>query len=112
MLQAQEVRADRPEDHGRRIGLDRTVGRQGRAVRESASAALVALLGLMHLGIVRLVDIFGGRRRTDDRRIDNRAGGQLEPLRRQMPSPAEETSRRPGRRSGSAQCREPIALGT
>jgi hypothetical protein len=27
---------------------------------------LVALLGLMHLGIARLVGIFGGRRRIDD----------------------------------------------
>jgi hypothetical protein len=50
-----------------------------------AEIPLVALLGLMHLGIARLVGIFGGRRRTDDRRNDNRAGGQLEPLRRQMP---------------------------
>ena len=38
----------------------------------------------MHLGIARLVGILGRRRRTDDCRIDNRAGGHLQSLRRQV----------------------------
>src|SRR5215471_10365678 len=46
---------------------------------------LLALLGLMHLGIARLPGILGRRRRIDDRRIDNRAGGHLQSLRRQVP---------------------------
>jgi hypothetical protein len=33
---------------------------------------MVVLLCLMHLGIARLVDILGGRRRSDDRCIDDR----------------------------------------
>jgi len=36
---------------------------------------LVALLGLMHLGIARLLGILGRRGRTDDCCIDDRAGG-------------------------------------
>ena len=36
---------------------------------------LVALLGLMHLGIARLVGVLGRGRRADDRRVDDRAGG-------------------------------------
>jgi len=39
----------------------------------------------MHLGIARLVGILGRGRRIDDRSIDNRAGGHLQPLRGQVP---------------------------
>jgi len=46
---------------------------------------LVALLGLMHLGIARLIGILGRGRRIDDRRIDNRAGRNFQPLRSQVP---------------------------
>jgi hypothetical protein len=46
---------------------------------------LVPLLGLMHLGIAGLVGILSRGRRIDDRRIDNRAGGYLQPLRGQVP---------------------------
>src|SRR5215469_3946816 len=46
---------------------------------------LLALLGLMHLGIARLPGILGRRGRIDDRCIDNRAGGHLQSLRRQVP---------------------------
>src|SRR5262249_8802464 len=45
----------------------------------------VAFLGLMHLGIAGLVGILSRARRTDDRRIDNRAGSDFQPLRRQVP---------------------------
>jgi hypothetical protein len=55
-------------------------------MRLHAEIPLVALLRLMDLGITRLVGILGGRRRIDDRRIDDRAGGHLQSLRRQMPS--------------------------
>jgi hypothetical protein len=46
---------------------------------------LVSLVCLVHLGIARLVGIFGRRRRIDDCRIDDRAGGHFHSLRRQMP---------------------------
>ena len=36
----------------------------------------VALLGLMHRGIARLVGILDRGRRIDDRRIDDRAGSE------------------------------------
>jgi hypothetical protein len=39
----------------------------------------------MHLGIARLLGILGRGRCIDDRRIDDRAGRNLQPLRRQMP---------------------------
>jgi hypothetical protein len=59
-------------------------------MRLHAEIPLVALLRLMHFGIARLVDILGRRRRIDDCRIGpreggDRAGGYLQPLRRQMP---------------------------
>jgi hypothetical protein len=41
---------------------------------------LLALPGLMHLKIARLLGILCRRRRTDDRRIDDRAGGHLQTL--------------------------------
>ncbi len=52
--------------------------------RLDAEIPLVALLGLMHLGIARLLGVLGrGRRRDDPRfredRIDNRAGGERRP---------------------------------
>jgi IS5 family transposase len=40
---------------------------------------------LLHLGIACLVGIFGRRRRIDDCRIDDRASGHFQSLRRQMP---------------------------
>ena len=54
-------------------------------MRLHAEIPLVALLRLMHLGITGLRRVFGGRRRIDNRRIDDRAGGHLQSLRRQMP---------------------------
>src|SRR5262249_55169201 len=45
---------------------------------------LVSFLGLVHLGIAGLVGILGRERRIDDGRIDNRAGGHLQALRRQV----------------------------
>ena len=39
----------------------------------------------MHLGIAGLVGILGRGWRSDDRRIDNRAGGHLQSLRRDVP---------------------------
>src|SRR6516165_7873267 len=46
---------------------------------------LVAFLCLVHLGIAGLVGILGRGWRSDDRRIDNRAGGHLQSLRREVP---------------------------
>ena len=46
---------------------------------------LVALLGLVHLGVARLAGILGRGRRIDNRGVDNRAGGHLQSLRRQVP---------------------------
>src|SRR5439155_1727554 len=46
---------------------------------------LIALLGLMHLGITRLGGVLGRGRRTDDRGVDNRAGRYLQSLIRQVP---------------------------
>src|SRR6516165_2632431 len=46
---------------------------------------LVSFLGLMHLGIARLVGILGRGRRVDDRGVDDRAGGHLQSLCHQMP---------------------------
>jgi hypothetical protein len=54
-------------------------------MRLHAEIPLVALLGLMHLGIPRLVGILGGRRRIDDRRVDDHAGGHFQSLGRQVP---------------------------
>src|SRR6516164_4615138 len=50
-----------------------------------AEVPLVALLGLMHLGITRLLGVLGRRRRVDDRGVDDRAGGHLQSLCHQMP---------------------------
>src|SRR5215469_18941551 len=49
-----------------------------------AKIPLVALLGLMHLGIARLAGILGRRRRIDDRGIDDRTGRNLQPFDREM----------------------------
>src|SRR5204862_6331695 len=54
-------------------------------MRLHAEILLVALLCLMHLGIARFLGILVRRRRIDDCRIDNRAGGHLQSLRCQMP---------------------------
>src|SRR5215471_14780809 len=77
------------------IGQHRTVGdigwRRHHRVDQLAAAVdpemslhpkvpLVALLGLMPLGIARLVGILGRRWRIDNGRIDNRAGGHFSPL--------------------------------
>src|SRR5215469_6521743 len=82
------------------IGQHRTVGdigwRRHHRVDQLAAAVdpemslhpkvpLVALLGLMHLGIARLVGILGRRWRIDNGRIDNRAGGHLQPLGGKVP---------------------------
>jgi hypothetical protein len=53
-------------------------------MRLHAEIPLVALLRLMHLGVARLVGVLGRRRGIDDRCIDDRAGGDLEPSGRQM----------------------------
>ena len=50
-----------------------------------AEVPLVALLGLMHLAITRLLGVLGRRRRVDDRGIDDRAGGHLQSICHQMP---------------------------
>jgi hypothetical protein len=49
-------------------------------MRLDAKIPLVALLGLMHLGIARLGGILGRRRRIDDRGIDDRTGRNLQPF--------------------------------
>ena len=54
-------------------------------MRLHAEIPLVALFRLVHLGIARLVRVFGRSRRTDDGRIDDRAGGHLQPLGGEMP---------------------------
>ena len=54
-------------------------------MRLHAEIPLVALLGLVHLGIARLLGVLGRRGRADDRRIDDRAGGHPQSRRRQMP---------------------------
>jgi hypothetical protein len=46
---------------------------------------LIALPCLMHLGIPRLVGVLGRRGRIDDRRIDDRAGGDPQPVGGKMP---------------------------
>jgi hypothetical protein len=54
-------------------------------MRLHAEIPLVALLRLMHLGVARFVGILRRRGCVDDRRIDNCAGGTLQPLGRQLP---------------------------
>src|SRR6516164_44948 len=54
-------------------------------MRLHAEIPLLALLGLMHLGIARLLSVLGGGRRIDDGGVDDRAGGHLQALGRQMP---------------------------
>src|SRR5580700_5528869 len=79
---------------GRSPALDRSALRSGvdqlgatvhPEMRLHAEIPLVSLLRLMHLGIACLVGIFGRRRRIDDCRIDDRASGDFQSLRRQMP---------------------------
>src|SRR5262249_61278973 len=82
------------------LGQDRAVGDIGRRRRhrvDQPGAAihpemrlhpeipLVALFGLVHLRIARLVGILGRRRRIDDGCIDDRAGGYLYSLGHQVP---------------------------
>src|SRR6516162_8093295 len=67
-------------DIGRRH--HRRVDQLGTAVdpemRLYAEVPLVALLGLMHLGITRLLGVLGRGRRTDDGGVDDRAGRHLQ----------------------------------
>ncbi len=49
-----------------------------------AEVPLIALLGLVHVGIARLVGVLGRGRRVDDRRIDDGALGNLDPARLEM----------------------------
>ena len=82
------------------IGQHRAVGDIGRGghhrVDQLAAAVdpemplhpevpLVALLGLMHLGIARLAGILGRRQRIDDRGINDCAGCHLQSIHRQVP---------------------------
>src|SRR5207248_8837069 len=54
-------------------------------MRLHAEIPLVSFLRLVHLGVARLFGILGRRRRIDDRSIDNRAGGHLQPLQEESP---------------------------
>jgi hypothetical protein len=74
-------------DIGRRShhGVDQLAAAVHPDMRFHPEIPLVALLRLVHLGIACLVGILGRGRCIDDGRIDDRAGGHLQPLRRQMP---------------------------
>ena len=50
-----------------------------------AEVALIALLGLAHVGVARLVLVLGRRRGVDDRGAHDRAGGYLHALGLQVP---------------------------
>src|SRR6202011_3581855 len=54
-------------------------------MRFPAEIPLLALLGLMHLRVASLGAVLGRRWRSDDRGIHDRAGGDLQPLGREMP---------------------------
>src|SRR5215471_16469485 len=76
MQQSRQYRAVGDIGWRRHNGVDQLAAAVDPEMPLHPKVPLLALPGLMHLGIARLVGILGRRRRIDDRRIDDGAGGR------------------------------------